>query len=152
MKNIESIFNKNKVYRYDTQALEIAENKVEGNLASELVVFYSVATGDVLPEEIKAFLMKLLGAAKHDTSNTLIINDKVGIKYKHLISNTTTKKVLVFGTTRKILGLNLNIKRYKIYTIQGVECLFVDRLDILKDDIKRKGAMWSLMKTMFKIG
>lgn len=152
VKNIQAIFSENSVYRYDTQELVLKENSIEGNLESELVVFYHVSEGEILAEDIKAFLMKLLSAAQKDYSNTLIINDKVGFKFKHLISNTTTKRVLVFGTTRKKLGLNLNVKRYKIYNIQGIECLFVDKLEVLKDDAKRKGALWSLMKTMFNLG
>lgn len=152
MKNIQTIFNENKVYDYDTQAVALKENLIEGSLDAELVVYYTVANGDALPEELRAFLMKLLGAAKHDLTNTLIINDRAGIKFNQLVKGKKAKKLFVFGTTRKVLGINLNIKRYKMYALQGIESIFVDRLDILEKDTKRKGAMWSLMKTMFNIG
>lgn len=151
MKNTESIFNENKLYNYNNKALKLSENRIEGSLDASLAVYYSTGDESDLTEELKAFLTKLLGAAKHNLSNTLIINDAEAVKFNQLTKINTVKKVFVFGTTRNVLGINLNIKRYKIYNIQSVECLFVDRLDVLQADPKRKAAMWSLMKTMFNI-
>jgi len=151
MKNINAIYKENRVYSLQKADLKITENLVEGNLNADLVIVYHAEGENVLTEDLKQFLMKLLGAVKHNLENTLIINDLSGIKFKQILNKTQAKKLIVFGSTRNHLGLNLNLKRYKTITIQDCECIFVDKLSILKDDNQRKGALWSLMKTMFNI-
>lgn len=151
MKNINAIYKENRVYSLQKSDLKIAENLVEGNLTADLIIVYHAEGEKILVEELKDFLMKLLGAAKHTLDNTLIINDLSGIKFKQILSTTQASKLIVFGSTRNHLGLNLNLKRYKTINIQGCECIFVDKLSMLQDDVKRKGALWSLMKTMFNI-
>lgn len=152
MKNINAIFRENKIYSFNDSPLKLTENLVEGNLKSELVIVFNAESEDILNPELEIFLMKLLSAVKHNKENTLLINDKSGIKFKEILTNSETKKLIVFGSTRDSLGLNLNLKRYRIYELQGVDCVFADKLSILKDDSQRKGALWSLMKTMFNIG
>jgi len=151
MKNINAIYKENRVYSLQKADLKITENLVEGNLNADLVIVYHAEGENVLTEDLKQFLIKLLGAVKHNLENTLIINDLSGIKFKQILNKTQAKKLIVFGSTRNHLGLNLNLKRYKTIVIQDCECIFVDKLSILKDDNQRKGALWSLMKTMFNI-
>lgn len=151
MKNINAIYKENRVYSLQKAELKITENLVEGNLNAGLIIVYHAEGENVLAEELKQFLMKLVGAAKHNLENTLIINDLSGIKFKQIVSKPQAKKLIVFGSTRNNLGLNLNLKRYRTIDIQGCECIFADKLSILKDDNQRKGALWSLMKTMFNI-
>lgn len=151
MKNINAIFKENKVYRFNDSILKLTENLVEGNLKADLVIVFNTESEKRLNSELEVFLMKLLSAVKHNKENTLLINDESGIKFKEVLANSEAKKLIVFGTTRDSLGLNLNLKRYKIYDLQGVECVFADKISILKDDNQRKARLWNLMKKMFNI-
>ena len=152
MKNINNIYKNNTIYNYDLSELSLIENKIEGNLKADLVVFYSTDdNNDLLAIDQRNFLYKMLGAVKHNLENTLIISDKSKISFKQLIKEGNFKKIMLFGTTRKTVGLNLNLKRYKIFKIQNVEILFIDDLETIKGDNKRKSFLWSLMKTMFSI-
>lgn len=150
MENVEKIFEKNVIYNYNIIELLIKENVVEGNLNAKLVVFYSIDE-KLLPSDQREFLFKMLGAVKHNLENTLIISDQSKITFKQIVKNNTVRHIMFFGTTRKNVGLNLNLKRYKIFNLQNINCLFIDKLEVIKEDNKRKSALWSLMKTMFSI-
>lgn len=151
MKQINSIYQKSSIYDSMFSKLEILENKIEGDLDAKFIVFYDNKDLDVLEVDQKQFLVKMIGAVKHNFENTLIINSATGIKFKQIVEKATANKIIFFGSTRASVGLNLNLKRYKIFTIKNIDCLFVDSLEILKDDKQRKGALWTLMKTMFEI-
>ncbi|MGB0885925.1 MAG: hypothetical protein ACPGR5_05830 [Chitinophagales bacterium] len=148
---MNTLYQNSKIYNASFNTLELKPNLVEGNLDACLVVFINSLNEAFLNENDKAFLMKMLGAVKHDISNTLIINDKSEIKFKQLTAAGKATKMICFGSTRNTIGLNLQLKRYKNYSLQGIECLFVDAIENLKDDKKRKGALWTLMKQMFNI-
>lgn len=152
MKNINAIYKQNRVYSLQKSNLELADNLIEGNLDADLIVIYNSENEEKLAPELRDFLMKLIGAAKHSLDNTLIVNDLSSLKFEQVSSKTKATKLIVFGSTRNHLGLNLNLKRYKTYNLNGCESIFADKLSVLKDDNKRKTAIWSLMKTMFNIG
>ena len=147
MENINKIFENNTIYDYSLSEISIKENLVEGNIKSDLVVFYS---GELKSNQ-KEFMMKMLGAVKYNIENTLIISDKSKIIFSQIVKKGKANKIMFFGTTRKAVGLNLNLKRYKIFNIQGIDCLFIDDLDTIQNDTKRKSYLWNLMKTMFNV-
>ena len=150
MKNIHTIFNNNKIYHYLPTEVKLIEGLVEGMLDAKTVVFYSVKNNEKLSAEDKSFLLKLLGAVQHNLDNSLLINNTSKIQFNKVKALGNVERIIFFGSTRKDLAINLDIKRYKRYQINNVDCLFVDRLDVLKDDKKRKSVLWGLMKEMFK--
>lgn len=147
---MDKIFKSNTIYNYNTSIIALKENIIEGNIESDLVIFYSTDT-DILEKEQKKFLFKMLSAVKHNASNTLVINDTSNISFRQIVKLKTIKKIMFFGTLRKTVGLNLNIKRYVIYNMQNVDFIFIDALSTIKNDNKRKAALWARMKTMFAI-
>lgn len=151
MENINKIFEKNKIYTFVNKDLTLQENNIEGNLEGDLVVFYSTEGEEILSEANKAFLSKMLGAVKHNYENTLFIADSSKINFNQIIQNNFAKKIMFFGSTRNDVGMNLNLKRYKIFKIQNIDCLFIDKISLIQEDQKRKSALWSLMKVMFSI-
>ncbi len=151
MKDINKIFEKNKIYSYPNTELLLQENAIEGNLDAELVVYYSTEGEEVLSETNRSFLYKMLGAVKHNKENTLFIADHCNINFKQIIQKGTAKRIMFFGSTRNDVGMNLNLKRYKIFNIQNIDCLFIDKISLIQEDQKRKSALWSLMKVMFSI-
>lgn len=151
MENISSIFKDNTLYALQNTSLNQESDKVEGNLDATLAVVYQKQSDAIIDEKNKAFLLKMLSAVNFNTTNTLIVNDNNAVKFNQLKTLPNINKILFFGSTRQQIGISLNIKRYKIYTIQAINCLFIDDLSVLKDDQQRKGALWSLMKTMFDI-
>lgn len=151
MENINKIFTQHTIYNYDLDKIELKEGSIEGDLEADLVVFYSTGEESTLSESDNAFLMKMLGAVKHNLDNTLLISDKNHISFKQIVQAGFAKNIMFFGSTRKTVNLNLNLKRYKIFNIQNINCLFVDAISKIQEDQKRKGALWTLMKTMFNI-
>lgn len=151
VENINKIFTQHTIYNYDLEKIGLKDGVVEGNLEADLVVFYTTGEQDKLSSGERDFLMKMLGAVKHGEQNTLIISDKTHISFKQIVQAGYAKKIMFFGSTRKSVSLNLNLKRYKIFNIQGVDCLFVDNIPKIEEDKKRKGALWTLMKTMFNV-
>lgn len=151
MENISSIFKDNTLYALQNTSLNQESDKVKGNLEATLAVVYQKQSDAILDENNKAFLLKMLSAVNFNTTNALIVNDNNAVKFNQLKTLPNINKILFFGSTRQQIGISLNIKRYKIYSIQAINCLFIDDLSVLKDDQQRKGALWSLMKTMFDI-
>lgn len=151
MENINKIFTQHTIYNYDLEKIALKEGAVEGNLEAELVVFYTTGENAKLTAGERSFLMKMLGAVKHTADNSLLISDKNHISFKQIVQAGYAKKIMFFGSTRKSVNLNLNLKRYKIFNIQNIDCLFIDALPRIEEDVKRKSALWNLMKTMFNV-
>lgn len=151
MENINKIFEQNNLYNYQSDDIVLKEDSIEGNLEANLVVFYSAGELSALAIDQKEFLMKMLGAVKHNMENTLLISDKTHIPFKNIVQGGFAKKIMFFGSTRKTVSLNLDLKRYKIFNIQDIDCLFVDTIPIIQENQKKKSALWSLMKIMFSI-
>lgn len=151
MENINKIFEENVIYNICKSEIIQKKNCIEGNIEAELIVFYNSAEGEFLNEKQKEFLMKMLGAVKHNLENTLIVSDKEKISFEQFVKKGTVKKMMFFGSAPKGVGLNLNIKRYKIYNFQEIELLFIDQIHLIQEDSKRKSALWNLMKTLFNI-
>lgn len=149
MENINKIFTQHTIYKYNLETISLKENVIEGDLKAELVVFYATGDSAQLEPNERAFLIKMLGAVKHNLDNTLLISDKSNISFNQIAQAGFAKKIMFFGSTRKSVGLNLNLKRYKIFNIQNIDCLFIDTLPKVEEDVKRKSALWTLMKTMF---
>jgi hypothetical protein len=151
VENINKIFTQNTIYNYNLDEIELKELSIEGNLEANLVVIYTSGELSELATEDRDFLMKMLGAVKYTIENTLLISDKNLISFKQIAHKGFAKKIIFFGSTRKSVNLNLNLKRYKIFNIQNIDCLFVDTIPKIQENQKRKGALWTLMKTMFNI-
>ncbi len=150
VKNINKIFEKNVIYDYALSEIKLEDNVIEGDIEAKMVVFYNTEESE-LPEGQKAFLMKMLGAVKHNLQNTLLISDKANISFKQIVKAGFANKIMLFGSSRKMISLNLLLKRYKIFKIHNIDILFIDKLETIQEDQKRKGALWSLMKNLFKI-
>lgn len=151
MENINNIFDSNTLYKFNLSKIIKQENLIEGNLEAELVVFYIPDDEKKLDPSKKEFMFKMLGAVKHNLENTLLISSESNVSFKQVVKMGFAKKIMFFGNTRNNVKLNLNIKRYKIFSIQNIECLFIDHLGLLIEDKKRKSALWTLMKVMFNI-
>lgn len=151
MENINKIFSQHTLYNYGLQKISLKKDAIEGNLEATLVVFYTSGELSNLAPDQREFLMKMLGAVKHNMENTLLISDKNHISFKQIVQAGFANKVIFFGSTRKSVNLNLNLKRYKLFNIQNIDCLFVDTIPKIQEDKKRKGALWTLMKVMFDI-
>lgn len=151
MEKIENIFSGHKIYSISNQWLNNTNQWIEGNLDADLVICYISLNQKPLAEEVKTFLLKMLGAVKHDLSNTLLIHSNAEISFQQIAKKGKATKIISFGNSRKQLGLNLNLKRYQLFQIQNIDCLFIDHLALLMTDQKRKARLWSLMKQMFAI-
>lgn len=151
MEKIENIFSGHKIYSISNQLLDNTNQWIEGNLDADLVICYISLDQKPLAEEVKAFLLKMLSAVKHDLSNTLLIHSNAEISFQQIAKKGKATKIISFGNSRKQLGLNLNLKRYQLFQVQNIDCLFIDHLALLMTDQKRKARLWSLMKQMFAI-
>jgi len=103
------------------------------------------------------FLKKILGAAKLDFENDILLLNITKkepfsfIRFQTIGEDTFGKidKVLVFGFPHKYLGLNLDIKNYNVHHFSDCKYLFADALGNLSQNKNLKGALWQGMQSMF---
>jgi len=129
---------------------EVIKNCKGSNQKKLLVVYNSNKT----KAESMEFLKKILGAAKFDIQDDILLlgtTSKQGFSFISIQTKVPFDNLLVFGFPPSYLGLNLDLKTYQPIHFNNCGFLFADDLSILESDKQLKGALWLGMKELFKI-
>ena len=129
---------------------EVIKNCIGSNQKKLLVVYNSNKTEDQSIE----FLKKILGAAKFDIQDDILLlgtTSKQGFSFISMRTKVAFDNILVFGFPPAYLGLNLDIIPYQPTHFNDCGFLFADDLSLLELNKQLKGALWIGMKELFKI-
>jgi len=129
---------------------EVIKNCEGSNQKKLLVVYNSYKT----EAESIEFLKKILGAAKFDIQDDILLlgtTSKQGFSFISMRTKVAFDNLLVFGFPPSYLGLNLDITTYQPVHFNDCGFLFADDLSLLESDKQLKGALWLGMKELFKI-
>lgn len=132
---------------------EILEKCRGSNQKKLLVVFNKL---DENPERLE-FLTKILGAAKFDIENDILLlklTEKEAFSFITLRTKAADRfgdidNMLVFGFLPSHFGLNLEVQKYQPFHFYKCGFLFADALSVLEKDKSLKGALWQGMKSLF---
>lgn len=108
-------------------------------------------------DELKAFLAKILAAAKIDMEeDTLYLPtaDASPFSMAHLTTQNNIKYALVFGRKPEEIGLNILIKPYQPFLLNNIRFIFADDLSAIFKERKEGGkvksaALWNCLKATF---
>jgi len=135
------------------EAEKLLPNCKGGNQKNTLIVINSSEENQ---EQIE-FLKKILGAAKLDFENDILllkITPKEGFSFISMRTKAADRfgdidNMLVFGFGPTHFGLNLQVQKYQPFHFSKCGFLFADALSALEKDKNLKGALWSGMQTLF---
>ena len=132
---------------------EILEKCIGSNQKKLLVVYNEK---DESPERTE-FLKKILGAAKFDMSEDILLlklTEKEPFSFISLRTKAADHlggidNMLVFGFEPSHFGLNLDVQKYQSFSFYDSGFLFADALSVLEKEKQLKGALWGGMQALF---
>ena len=132
---------------------EILE-KCKGSNQKKLLVVYNEKDES---SERTEFLKKILGAAKFDMSEDILLLKLTSKEPFSFIALRTKAadhlggidNMLVFGFEPTFFGLNLDVKKYHPFHFYNGGFLFADALSVLEKEKQLKGALWGGMQELF---
>jgi len=132
------------------EAADFAESCSGNNAKHVLLVLHTQEQNERLQELLK----KIMAAVQVDLINDallLSVEPNHPYSFAQLARNHTIEKVLLFGTPLQQLGLHFELPPYWLTEVQGRQFLFVDDLDTISQDKKRKAALWKCLQELFEV-
>ncbi len=125
------------------------ELHVEGSNANGVVIVYN--STEIMGQEDREQLNKILAALKLDPAAVGMVNiaNVAPPVFTSIVKHLNCKYMLVFGATPVELGMLVAAKRYVELPIQGVQVLFSDSIELLRQDAKRKRYLWDCLQITF---
>ena len=117
------------------------------------VIAFLSGESDGLERADRELVGGIIKAIKYTLDDIALINlSKSSLRrYKHIQKALAPKALIVFGVTASEIGLNLNIDRYQVVSLQGCKLLLADSLHELRSTPAKKKALWSALQVMFDI-
>ncbi|UCS92815.1 hypothetical protein KZP23_19415 [Echinicola marina] len=120
----------------------------EGEFGKGLMVIYQ---GNLLPDELKDFLLKILRAVSHSLKDIALVSSTHLESLDHsAIKKLNPHKVLVFGRLNHPLA-HLKEANYEVTTEKDVEYIFADDLQIIFEEENLKRKLWKSLQVFFNI-
>lgn len=120
----------------------------EGEFEKGLLVIYQ---GEQLDENLKVFLLKILGAVSHSLKDiALVSSNHISGLHPQAVNQMNPHKVLVFGRMSHPI-IKLKEVSYEITSHQDVEYLFADDIPVIFDDESLKRKLWKSLQVFFNI-
>lgn len=123
-------------------------DSVSSKQIKTLVVYSPQAEAD----DLNAFLSSILTAAKLDMSTDVFILKATvedGFSFIRIKTQFPIEKVILFGIPSSSLGLHLDLKPYRTMTFQNTIFLLADSLEIIKEDVNKKRALWNCLQEIY---
>jgi hypothetical protein len=112
-----------------------------------------VVIGDDFSEERRAYLTKILTAAKLNLVEDCLLLRGAATKnlpsFAQLKSIQPISKTLIFGLLPSDLGLNVQIPPYTPTTFLDATFLYIDKLSDIEPSPERRKALWACLQKMF---
>ena len=113
-----------------------------------LVVFES----DPNQEELDTFLANILTATKLDLSKDVCLlktTVETSFSFSRLKTKVPIEKVIIFGISPKIMGINLDLKLYVPMVFQSCIFLLADKLTLIQSDVNKKRELWACLQEIY---
>ncbi len=125
------------------------EFPIEGSNTNGVAIVYS--SNASMPAEDREQLNKILAALKLDPAAVGMVNiaNVAPPVFTNIVKRLNCKYMLVFGATPVDLGMLVAAKRYVELPMQGVQVLFSDSIELLRQDAKRKRYLWDCLQVTF---
>lgn len=103
-----------------------------------------------LDEKNLEFLTKVLSACNLSLRDVAIINlSRTSFSGLEILKKTNASKAIVFIPQPNVLGLDGNVSLYHKISIDHVDCIFANELEVIEADKKLKIDLWNTLKTFF---
>lgn len=126
---------------------------IEGANKQKTIVVVNDKSQGLIKETNKAFLEKILSAAKLSLNDIAICNNSInGITVEAVSKQTPVEKVILFGPGAFEVGIkDAQIPKYELKTNKGISFLCCDNLEIIQADQNKKKALWLGLQRMFQL-
>ena len=111
-----------------------------------------IVSENSLEEEHLELLGKILRAVQHDLkSDTLLLKqaENQPLNLNDIYNDQTVEKVLVFGLSATLLGLNVDYTPYQSFDLAGRTYLFADQLSKIALQKELKAALWNALQKIW---
>lgn len=116
-----------------------------------VVVNYENITN--LPDPQLEFLMQLLKACQLSLNDVALINmnNYPGVAHTSILSQFSTKVVLLFGITVQDWGFPFQTPPYQVQSFSDYTIMHAPALHDLQNDKPAKGLLWAALKNIFNL-
>lgn len=130
-----------------------AQITLEGANKQKTIVIVNDKSQGVIKESNKAFLEKILSAAKLNLDDIAICNNSVQpITIGDVSKQSPTERVILFGPGAFEVGVkDAQIPKYELKINNGVSILCCDNLELIQTDQNKKKALWLGLQRMFQL-
>jgi len=147
---LKYIFNET-LFRQENTTIQKIETDLEylgGNNKEILII--TPAHKEILIEEEKKFLIKILNSIGLQLEDVVIVNQKKEAPYSFYSNPFNPKKLILFGVKPFEIGIKeVDIPTYEIKDFQNTPILYVDKLTTIQSDLAKKKALWTNLKQLF---
>ena len=150
---LKFIFNE-ELYRTPNSSLpndiETSMSFLGGNKKNTLIVVPDNKTAQIIEKINLQFLEKILNSIGLTIDDIIIVNNQPKEKWSTYIRDFSPKKIMFFGVKPFELGLTeLEINSYELKHYQGQTLFYADKLEVIKEDVNKKKALWINLKKLF---
>jgi hypothetical protein len=127
------------------------KNKISAHISGENLKHVLVGFNDTENPDLRAFLEKIMSAAKLNLqTDCLILRGLDNLpSLLNIASEYTIEHVIMFGIKPKQLGLNIDVTPYTVTHFQAKTLLFVDNMATIEQNTALKKALWECLQKVF---
>lgn len=130
--------------------IESSISFVGKNKKNILIVVPDNEAAQVIKKNNILFLEKILNSIGLTTDDIVIVNNQSKEKWTTYVRDFSPNKVIFFGIKPFELGITeLEINSYELKQYQGQTLFYADKLEVIKEDINKKKALWINLKKLF---
>lgn len=123
---------------------------IGGNNKRTLIITPSNTSSEIIEVETKNFLDKILTSIGLSEKDVIVTKWDSNLKKENYFNDFAPDKVLFFGIKPFEFGITeLDINSYEIKHHDSKLLLYCDDLDVIKQDINKKKALWVNLKQLF---
>ena len=119
----------------------------KGKNAKGVFLLYNESEAEQVP-----FLAKILAAIQLDMEKDVIVFPSTNTQtfsLSDISESHSLKKAIIFGFPPQHIGLQVQFQKYQLYTIKGIQYLFVDSLQEIENTKAKKSLLWGALQQLF---
>lgn len=111
----------------------------------------AILLSENLSNQFDDTLGKMLLAVKESKDDVLIKKLPENLSFSALYKATNVRWLMAFGFDPKVLALNINNEKYRVFKLDDCNLLFADKLSDVLSNKNLKLKLWAAQKLMFNI-